>query len=90
MRDSKDHTTLELPGFDLVSLPSIVYNKKSSVFRNTKPRTNIQSQLELLAPLGPTDHTGLPIWIQDSSLDQSGLPIWATSPETDNISLLLA
>lgn len=80
MRDVKDHTTLELPGFDLSSLPlPTPLEKKTNPTRNTKGRPAVYSQLDLLEPLGASDQTGLPIWINDPQLDQTGLPIWPST-----------
>ncbi|CAN5748672.1 hypothetical protein BH11PSE12_BH11PSE12_07720 [soil metagenome] len=98
MRDSKDHTTLELPGFELADLASTSLSKKKALTNPTvhaadskisrKTRAIRQSQLELLAPLGQTDQSGLPAWIQDEGLDQSGLPIWGLSPSENNANII--
>lgn len=98
MRDSKDHTTFELPGFELADLALANLSKKKSLANpaaaataasklSRKTRTIRQNQLELLAPLGQTDQSGLPAWKQDEGLDQSGLPIWglAASGNKPNI-----
>jgi hypothetical protein len=80
MRDVKDHTTLELPGFELSSLPRPdQLEKKPTPARNTRGKPASYSQLDLLEPLGESDQTGLPIWTNNPHLDQTGLPIWQSS-----------
>lgn len=81
MRDAKDHTTLELPGLDLTepAPTTILTERKYGLRGNARSKVPAHSQLDLLAPLGQTDHTGLPAWTYDANLDHSGLPIWATS-----------
>ncbi len=82
MRDAKDHTTLELPGFSLEpDIAHVIVSpvKKMPVRRLTQLRSNKLSQLDLLAPFGETDRTGLPSWNHDAGLDLSGLPIWEKS-----------
>jgi hypothetical protein len=80
MRDVKDYTTLELPGFDLSALPAPPQvEKRPGLVRNAKVKTATYSQLDLLEPLGESDQTGLPVWCNDPQLDQSGLPVWQST-----------
>jgi len=80
MRDVKDYTTLELPGFDLSALPTPPQvEKRPGLVRNAKVKTATYSQLDLLEPLGESDQTGLPVWCNDPQLDQSGLPVWQST-----------
>jgi hypothetical protein len=82
MRDAKDHTTLELPGFSFepdMAHVLVIPVKQIHQRRLTQPRSNKLSQLDLLAPLGETDRTGLPSWNHDAGLDLSGLPVWEKS-----------
>ena len=74
MKDSKDHSTMELPGFSAPETPEV--NAKKIPARQKQRRTLKQEQLELLESLGPTDLSGLPAWVHDENTDLTGLPIW--------------
>ena len=72
MRDKKDNTTCELPGFGQATL--MAPDSKRPFTKRIRKPTAKQVQLELLAP---TDTSGLPMWLRDPNTDLSGLPIWA-------------
>jgi len=71
MRDLKDSTTFDLPGFTPVS-EATPEPRRVAAPRNRTAMAK-QEQLELLAP---TDASGLPLWTRDESLDLTGLPVW--------------
>lgn len=74
MKDYKDNATLELPGFDAPA--SVLPECKAAQTKIPRSRIQKQQQMDLLAPLGPTDLSGLPVWEQDEGKDLSGLPVW--------------
>jgi hypothetical protein len=74
MRDKKDNSTLDLPGFDdaYATPPADAEPKKLG------PRARrAELKQEQLLLLGETDATGLPVWHRDDNLDLTGLPVWA-------------
>ena len=74
MKDSKDNSTMELPGF---SPPSVQENSiKKNAVRQKQGKALKQEQLELLEVFGPTDLSGLPAWVHDENTDLTGLPVW--------------
>ena len=75
MRDKKDNTTFDLPGFEpALPVETVVAEPKPAVPRARRVAST-QEQIPLL-DLDRTDVTGLPMWTQDPDLDLSGLPVW--------------
>ncbi|MFZ6767201.1 hypothetical protein ACO0LM_08960 [Undibacterium sp. Di26W] len=73
MKDNKDNTTLELPGF---GEPLPLTREPRKVVQLVQRQGKKQEQLELLEVLGPTDCSGLPAWVHDENTDLTGLPVW--------------
>ncbi|MDQ2819487.1 MAG: hypothetical protein M3Y65_03655 [Pseudomonadota bacterium] len=76
MRDKKDITTIDLPGFETVVAPDLSAAGQVVKTPRARPRRAALKQEQL--PLLPeTDASGLPVWRRDDKLDLTGLPVWA-------------
>jgi hypothetical protein len=77
MRDKKDITTIDLPGFETAAAPDLIAAEPVvKLPRSARPRRASLKQ-EQLPLLEETDASGLPVWRRDDKLDLTGLPVWA-------------
>jgi hypothetical protein len=76
MRDKKDITTIDLPGFEPAAAPDLIAAEAAVKTPRSRPR-RVALKQEQLPLLEETDASGLPVWRRDDTLDLTGLPIWA-------------